>query len=73
MYTLAEADKDRLQALIDAAQAAYDSALLLRNTQQRSIVKTDMAMAALHEAVQNARRVTFKKVVERKTRAATHR
>jgi hypothetical protein len=60
-YTVTAADYERLQALLQAAQAAYDSALLLRS-QGIVISKTDIAMAALKGALDNAAGVTFTEV-----------
>lgn len=60
-YTISATDYERLQAVLQAARDAYNSALLLRS-QGIVISRTDVAMAVLKDALDKAAGVTVKEV-----------
>lgn len=72
MFTVAKKDRDLLDALIKAALKAHESALMIRSTQGRSVLKTDVAVRELYDAAKAAQTVTFKPA-ERKRRESTRK
>lgn len=67
MPSITNEEMHALLALRDAAREALRSARLIRATQGRSVVKTDIAMQKLREALTRADSVTFSNVRRKRT------